>query len=185
MVFDFSTSKNSKAMKNHLFTVIKLKNEANEQKRVLLNELALSGSLLVSREDILRLVVQVNEIADYSEGAAFRINHITDKKLKVNEEVKSHLFNMAKNVLKTVTTLRETLLSLSYSRTRAIEMAKNVEAAEYAVDELYRETEMKIIDSKMNIRTIMLLRDTAQFLEDIADKAEDAIDSTRILALGI
>jgi predicted phosphate transport protein (TIGR00153 family) len=185
MVYDLSISKNSTAMKNHLFNIIKLKNEANEQKRVLLNELALSGALLVSREDILRLVVQVNEIPDYSEGAAFRINHITSKKLKVNEEVKSHLFNMAKNVFKTVTTLRETMLSLSYNRTRAIEMAQNVEAAEYAVDELYRETEMKIIDSKMDIRTIMLLRDTAQFLEDIADKAEDASDSTRILAFGI
>ena len=59
------------------------------------------------------------------------------------------------------------------------------EIAEYAVDEIFREIEVLILDAGMNLRTTLILRDLAQFLEDIADKAEDAIDSTRILALGV
>jgi uncharacterized protein Yka (UPF0111/DUF47 family) len=103
----------------------------------------------------------------------------------VADELREYLFNMSKNVLKTVTNLRETVLSLAYSRSRAIDMAKNVEIAEYAVDEIFREIEVLILDAGMNLRTTLILRDLAQFLEDIADKAEDAIDSTRILALGV
>jgi uncharacterized protein Yka (UPF0111/DUF47 family) len=44
---------------------------------------------------------------------------------------------------------------------------------------------MKIIDAELNVGTTLILKDLAQFLEDIADKAEDAIDSTRVLALGV
>lgn len=185
MVHDFTAGTSLKVMEDHLVNIRRFKDEASEQRQVLLGELAESGALLVSREDILRLVVQTNEIADHSESAAFWFNYMASKKLEIIEAVQALLLNMAKNVLKAVTNLRETIFSLTYNRTRAIELAMNVELAEYTVDELYRETEMKIIESKMGLSTILVLRRTAASLEDMADKAEDAIDSVRILALGI
>lgn len=169
----------------HIFEITRLKDEAAEQKRLLLAELAESGMLLLNREDFLRLAVQIGEIVDYCEGAAYRINYIIDREIEISTELRVSLFNISKNVLKTVTNLRETIFSLAYSRQRALDLARNVEIAEYAVDELFRETEIKIIDSDMNFKSIIVLKDFAQFLEDIADKAEDAIDSTRILALGV
>lgn len=184
MVSDF-VEKTYEEMPNHLEQIKTLKSEAAEHKRILLRELAESGMLLLNREDFLRLAVQLAEIVDFSEGAAYRLTYITERKLEVANELRKYLFNMSKNVLKTVTNLRETVLSLAYSRTRAIDMAKNVEIAEYAVDEIFREIEVMILDAGMNMRTTLILRDLAQFLEDIADKAEDAIDSTRILALGV
>jgi len=184
MVSDF-VEKTYAEMPNHLEQIKTLKSEAAEHKRILLRELAESGMLLLNREDFLRLAVQLAEIVDFSEGAAYRLTYITERKLEVANELRKYLFNMSKNVLKTVTNLRETVLSLAYSRTRAIDMAKNVEIAEYAVDEIFREIEVLILDAGMNMRTTLILRDLAQFLEDIADKAEDAIDSTRILALGV
>lgn len=185
MVSDFSES-NRKDMGDHLSKIKKLKEEAVEQKRLLLEELARSGMLLLNREDFLRLAVQIGEIADLCEGAAHRLTYISNKKdLKINDDIKTSMFNLSRNVLKTVTNLRETIFSLAYNRQRALDSAKNVELAEYAVDELFRETEVKIIDSKMECSAIIILKDLAQFLEDIADKAEDALDSTRILALGV
>ena len=184
MVSDFA-EKNSKEMEAHLSQIKKLKDEAAERKQVLLRELAESGMLLINREDFLRLAVQVGEIVDLCEGAAYRLNYIVKQNIRMADELRSGFLALSKNVMKTVTNLRETILSLSYSRQRALDMAKSVEIAEYAVDEMYRELEIKIIEEKLDVGTTLLFWSLAEFLEDISDKAEDAIDSTRVLALGV
>jgi predicted phosphate transport protein (TIGR00153 family) len=185
MVDAFSNHADFDTMETHLFQIKKLKDEATESKRQLLNELAETGMLLMNREDFMRLSVQINEIPDYCEGAAYRLNYMVKNKINIGTDLHDALMNLAKNVLKTVTNLRKTILSLKYSRSKAIEMSKSVEIAEYAVDEIFRETEMKILDAGHSLGTTLILKDLAQFLEDIADKAEDAIDSTRVLALGV
>ncbi len=184
MVSDF-VEKNAKEMDAHLAQIKSLKEEAAERKQVLLRELAESGMLLINREDFLRLAVQVGEILDLCEGAAYRLNYIVGHNIKMTDELRSSFLALSKNVMKTVTNLRETILSLGYSRQRALDMAKSVEVAEYAVDELYRELEIKIIEEKLGMGETLLLWSLAGFLEDISDKAEDAIDSTRVLALGV
>ncbi|KON27843.1 hypothetical protein AC480_04330 [miscellaneous Crenarchaeota group archaeon SMTZ1-55] len=185
MVDAFSNHADFDTMETHLFQIKKLKDEATESKRQLLNELAETGMLLMNREDFMRLSVQINEIPDYCEGAAYRLNYMVKNKINIGADLHDALMNLSKNVLKTVTNLRKTILSLKYSRSKAIEMSKSVEIAEYAVDEIFRETEMKILDAGYSLGTTLILKDLAQFLEDIADKAEDAIDSTRVLALGV
>jgi uncharacterized protein Yka (UPF0111/DUF47 family) len=50
------------------------------------------------------------------------------------------------------------------------------------VDELYREVEIKLISSKLDIPALILLRDVLQLLEDSADKAEDAADTAQVLS---
>jgi predicted phosphate transport protein (TIGR00153 family) len=185
MVDAFSNHADFDTMETHLFQIKKIKDEATESKRQLLNELAETGMLLMNREDFMRLSVQINEIPDYCEGAAYRLNYMVKNKINIGTDLHESLMNLSKNVLKTVTNLRKTILSLKYSRSKAIEMSKSVEIAEYAVDEIFRETEMKILDAGHNLGTTLILKDLAQFLEDIADKAEDAIDSTRVLALGV
>ncbi len=184
MMDDFLNGTDLTTMENHLYKIKKLKDEATEHKQILLKELAETGMLLMNREDFLRLAIQINEISDYSEGAAYRINYMFKKNMKITN-LHEDLMNLCKNVLKTVSNLRETILALKYSRAKAIEMSRSVEIAEYAVDEIFRETEINIIDAELELGTTLILRDLAQFLEDIADKAEDAIDSTRILALGV
>jgi uncharacterized protein Yka (UPF0111/DUF47 family) len=63
-----------------------------------------------------------------------------------------------------------------------MEKAKDVEVAERAVDELYRELEIKLLSSHLDFPALILLRDILQLLEDSADKAEDAADVARILS---
>lgn len=185
MMDDLLKGENFEVMEKHLQQIKKLKEEATHQKRILLNEVADTGMLLMNREDFLRLAFNIDEIPDYSEGAAYRINHIVKKRVKVDKDLLELLMNLCKTVLKTVTNLRKTIFALKYSRSRAIEISRNVELAEYAADELFREVEMKIIDAELDLKSTLILMDLAQLLEDIADKAEDAIDSTRVLALGV
>ncbi|MEM2094680.1 MAG: DUF47 family protein [Candidatus Bathyarchaeia archaeon] len=170
---------------SHITQIKRLRDEALELKKDLLRELAESGMLLLNREDFFRLAVQVGEIIDLCEGAAHRVDYIAKHNVPVNNELSSGFLTLCKNVMKTVTNLRETILSLSFGRRRALDLARSVEVAEYAVDQMYRELEMKIIEQKLDVGSTLLLWSLAEFLEEISDKAEDAIDSTRVLALGV
>ena len=76
-------------------------------------------------------------------------------------------------------------MTLSYGSTKTLEKAREVETAEHAVDDLYRELELEIISSQTEIPVLILLRDVTQLLEDAADKAEDASDVARILSFTI
>ena len=185
MMDDFANKTSLNSLEQRLLKIRQLKEEASELKRALLRELAETGILLISREDLMRLVNQMNDIADLSEEGAFRINAMNNRKITIDEELLNDLLNMAKNVLKAVNALRETVLSLKFSRDRTIDLAKNVEAAEYVVDEIYRNIDTKIIDMKMDISYKLFLREVSLVFENIADKAEDAIDSARILALSL
>jgi predicted phosphate transport protein (TIGR00153 family) len=185
MMDDFANKTSLNGLEQRLLKIRQLKEEASELKRALLRELAETGMLLISREDLMRLVNQMNDIADLSEEGAFRINAMNNRKITIEKELLNDLLNMAKNVLKAVNALRETVLSLKFSRDRTIDLAKNVEAAEYVVDEIYRNIDTKIIDMKMDISYKLFLREVSLVFENIADKAEDAIDSARILALSL
>jgi uncharacterized protein Yka (UPF0111/DUF47 family) len=63
-----------------------------------------------------------------------------------------------------------------------MEKAKDVEIAEHNVDTIYRDLEIKLLSSKIDLPALILLRDVLQLLEDSADKAQDAADATRILS---
>ena len=81
--------------------------------------------------------------------------------------------------------LRETTMTLNYGAAKAAEKAREVEVAERAVDDLYRELEVKVLSSQIEIPALLLVRDVLQLLEDMADKAEDASNAARILAFAI
>lgn len=183
MVSEFA-EQNHKEMDTRVAQIKRLKDEASEQKRNLILQLGEYGMLLLNREDFLHLAVHVGRIVDLCEGGAYRVSYMVKHKVLVNEDMRQDLLSLCKNVLKTITNLRETILSLSYNKQRALEMTRNVEIAEFAVDEMYRELEFKIFESKLDTRTILILWSFAGLLEDMSDKAEDAIDSIRILALG-
>jgi predicted phosphate transport protein (TIGR00153 family) len=139
----------------------------------------------MSREDFLRFTNLTSEIADFCEGIAFRLLEIMERGWKVPADIKEGLIKLSDAVFETVSKLRETVITLNYGTSKALEKAREVEAAERIVDDLYRELEVKIVNSSMDIPPLLLLRDVINILEDIADKAEDAADTARILAFTV
>lgn len=156
--------------------------EVDNARRLVSQELAEIGAILLSREDFLRFTNLTSEIADFSEGIAFRLVEIMEHGWNVPSEIKKELLKLSENVLDAVIKLRETAMVLTYGSSKAMEKAKDVEIAERAVDELYRELEIKLLNSKLEFPALILLRDILQLLEDSADKAEDAADAARILS---
>jgi hypothetical protein len=175
--------KNDKEKTRQLFNEIKSgEDEVDNARRLVSQELAEIGAILLSREDFLRFTNLTSEIADFCEGIAFRLVEIMEHSWDVPMDIKKDLLKLSEAVFETVLRLRETMMVLSYGSTKAMEKAKDVEVAERVVDELYRELEIKLINSKIEFPALILLRDVLQLLEDSADKAEDAADAARILS---
>ena len=156
--------------------------EVDNARRLVSQELAEIGAILLSREDFLRFTNLTSEIADFCEGIAFRIVEIMEHKWNVPMDIKKDLMGLSEAVLEAVLKLRETMMVLSYGSAKTLEKAKDVEIAERVVDELYRKIEIKLLNYKIEFPAFILLRDITQLLEDSADKAEDAADAARILS---
>jgi predicted phosphate transport protein (TIGR00153 family) len=169
-----------------VFTEIrKAEEEVDAASRIVSQELAQIGAILINREDFLRFTNLTSEISDFCEGIAFWLLSIMERGWKVPSDIKKDLARLAEAMLDTVIKLRETAITLSYGSTKTLQKAKEVETAERVVDDMYRELEVKIINSKLEIPAMLLLRDITQLLENAADKAEDASDATRILSFAM
>lgn len=159
--------------------------EVDIARRIVAQELAEIGAILISREDFLRFTNLANEITDFCEGIAFRLMEIIERDWKVPADIKKNLAELAEAMFETVSKLRETIMTLNYGPDKVLERSRDVEVAENKVDDIYRELEIKILDSDLDIPILLLLRDVLQLIEDAADKAEDASDAARILAFAM
>jgi predicted phosphate transport protein (TIGR00153 family) len=178
-----SFTRNDKERTKQLFSEIKSgEDEVDNATRLVSQELAEIGAILISREDFLRFTNLTSEIADFSEGIAFRLFEIMQHNWNVPGDIKKDMLKLSEASFESVLKLRETMMVLSYGPTKTMEKAKDVEIAERAVDEIYRELEIKLLSSKIDFPALILLRDVLQLLEDSADKAQDAADAVRILS---
>jgi predicted phosphate transport protein (TIGR00153 family) len=175
--------KNDRGRARQYFNEIRAGEEdVDRARRLVSQELAEIGAILISREDFLRFTNLTSEVADFSEGIAFRLVEIMEHNWSVPADIKKNLLKLSEAVLDVVVRLRETVMVLTYGPAKAMEKAKDVEIAERSVDALYRDLEIKLLSSKVDFPALILLRDVLQLLEDSADKAEDASDAARILS---
>ena len=178
---NFSTGNKDQA--RQLFNEIRQgEEEVRIARRLVSQELAEIGAILISREDFLRFTNLSSEIADFSEGIAYYIIEIMEHNWKVPDDIKKELLKLSEAVFDAVLKLRETMIVLNYGSTKTLEKAKDVEIAERTVDDIYRELSIKVLSSKLDLPVLLLLRDILQLLENSADKAEDAADTVRVLS---
>jgi predicted phosphate transport protein (TIGR00153 family) len=175
--------RNDKERARQFFDEIRVgEDEVDKAGHLVSQELAEIGAILLSREDFLRFTNLTSEIADFSDGIAFRLTEIMQHNWNVPSDIKKDLLRLSEATLETVLKLRETMMVLNYGSAKAMEKAKDVELAERVVDDIYRQLEIKLLSSKTDFPALLLLRDVLQLLEDSADKAEDAADALRILS---
>jgi predicted phosphate transport protein (TIGR00153 family) len=165
--------------------ILGLGDEIDSAKRVVAQELAEIGAILISRDDFLHFTDLTSEVADMCKGITFRLTEMMRRNWMVPPDINKGLVDLSSAVFDAVSKLRESLFTLKYGARKVLEKARDVEIAEKVVDDLYRELEIKILNSKMEIPTLLLLRDIIQLFEDIADKVEDASDASRILAFAM
>ena len=166
-----------------LFSEIKTgEEEVIKARRMVSQELAEIGAILIAREDFLRFTNLSSEIADFSEGIAYYLVEIMEHNWVISPDVKKDLLKLSLAVLDSVLKLRETMMVLDYGSQKTLERAKDVEIAERIVDDNYRALTIKVLSSKFEVPVLLLLRDVLQLLENSADKAEDAADAARTIS---
>jgi uncharacterized protein len=181
LIEQFSTGDKQQA--RQLFNEIRQgEEEVLKARRMVSQELAEIGAILISREDFLRFKNLSSEIADFSEGIAYYLIEIMEHNWKVSDDIRKELLKLSEAVFEAVLKLRETMMVLSYGPAKTLEKAKDVEIAERTVDDIYRALSIKVLSSKIDLPVLLLLRDILQLLENSADKAEDAADTVRTLS---
>jgi len=156
----------------------------NEERGRIIESLAGVSGIMTCREDVMRFLYQVSEIADFYEGAVFRMLQLMSGR-KVPDEIREAIAKLADAVGATVEKLNEVSLALVMNPATAKNLISEVEALEREVDSLYREIEVMILDKNMKLKMLFLTWDVAKLLEDAADKVLDAADTARILALSL
>ncbi len=182
MISAYQTGDEHQVFQHHN-NVVKLNEEAAQKKKALMVEVAEVGAVLLSRDDFIRLSSEVETISDYCTGISYRLMELTKRRWVVKSEIMKEIGNLAEAVLDCVIRLRETILALVYGGPKVFEAAEHVESAEKIVDNIYRKVDFTILSSRMKISIVLVLREIAGFLEEIADVCENASDVARILAL--
>ena len=157
--------------------------ETDKLKATLLTEVASVGSLLINREDFLRLIFKVSEIADIAEAVAFRLDGIMAKKWKVDSKQMKAIASLMGLVLEEMVRLRDTMMSLNLNPDKAMQLSKSVEAVERKIDFEHRNLDLELLASKSPIQSVLLLRDIVQRLEAMADTGLDVVDLVRVIAV--
>ncbi|MBS7623644.1 DUF47 family protein [Candidatus Bathyarchaeota archaeon] len=149
----------------------------------ILEQVASLGLFLMNREDFLRLIFRLSEIMDTVEGVAFRLASTLERKITLESKFMKGISELTGVILEEATKMRETLMSLTFNPSKALEMAASVEEAERRIDATYRELDLEILTSKTSVPALLVLKDIVERLEKTADLIIDALDQIRVLAV--
>jgi len=183
LMVDSVAERKPKATKTHYEAMLKLIADNDKLRTTLLEEVASVGSLLVSREDFLRLMFRMTTIADYAEALAFRLMGATERNWKLDKKYIQGLSEVLSLVLSEVTRMKETLHSLGFDPDKAVELARSVEELERKIDVDSRNLDFEILSAKLSLPEVLLLRDMVERAERIADLGVEVVDLIRVIAL--
>ncbi len=183
LMVDSVAERKPKATKTHYEAMLKLIADNDKLRTTLLEEVASVGSLLVSREDFLRLMFRMTRIADYAEALAFRLMGATERNWKLDKKYIQGLSEVLSLVLSEVTRMKETLHSLGFDPDKAVELARSVEELERKIDVDSRNLDFEILSGKLPLPEVFLLRDIVERAERIADLGVEVVDLIRVIAL--
>lgn len=154
-----------------------------ENIRKIIREVAEIGSLIGYREDVLRSVYIIDDIAGYISRIAFRLSNMNIsllKKSNFDKDIKTLIDKLVESIFK----LNEMARALSLNPLNTIELAQEVQKLE-RVDAKYRNMIIKAFKETDHTKELLLLKDTVEGIKGMADKCQEASDSFTILALSL
>ncbi|MHA1582011.1 MAG: DUF47 domain-containing protein [Candidatus Baldrarchaeia archaeon] len=167
-------------IERRLEKISSLEKEADEVKRALLDEVSRAATL-IQREDLMRLSLIADEIADYADATSFRLSHLRD--WHPQGELADMFRELVEWVVKSVEKFREAVFMLPQNAEKAIKIAEEVDESERKVDTLQRTIVHVLYNLELEAKTLIKVIDFVEHIEEIADLAEDAADAVRIVAV--
>ena len=175
--------RNKETAKTIIARLFKTEEEVDDLRRVVFEELTKGRLPPRDREDIMKLVTNLDKVADHVKDSARNILVLINKDLP--KEIWDAYHDMAHGIVSTAAVLRESLKSLGEDNARAREMSERVEDEENRVDKKYLEIKSLLLDygDKLNPATLMLLKDLLDSMEEATDRCADTGDYIRVLTV--
>lgn len=170
-------------IKTSLERIRATQDEVENIRRKIIREVAEIGSLIGYREDVLRSVYIIDDIAGYISGIAFRFSNMNIsllKKSNFDKDIKTLIDKLVESIFK----LNEMARALSLNPLNTIELAQEVQKLE-RVDAKYRNMIIKAFKETGHTKELLLLKDTVGGIKGMADKCQEASDSFTILAISL
>ena len=182
--YEFLLQNDQEGLQACIEKIKKSEDDTESLRRTLTRELGEIGNMLMNREDLLRTSYDIEEIAGYVSGTAFRFKQISPKILKkggLDKDCKE-LVDLS---IESINHLNRVVHTLSINPLEALEMAQEVQKIERTVDQKYRVLIAKIFKEVNSIKDLIVLKDIVEEIEDLSDRCLDASDSITIVALGL
>ncbi|MCL4437246.1 MAG: DUF47 domain-containing protein [Thaumarchaeota archaeon] len=164
--------------------VRKAEDDTESLRRTLTRELAEIGTMMMNREDLLRSAYDVEEIAGYISGIAFRFTQLSVKVLKRNS-LDTDCKDLIDAAIQSVQQLNQVVHALSVNPMSAIDSASQLQKTEKDIDNRYRVLVSKIFEEVDSVKDMVVFKDIVEGIEDLADHCLAAADSMTIVALGL
>ena len=181
---DLMVKKDKTGIKNALEHMSTIEDEVENLRRKITREVAEVGGLIMNRENLLNTAYTMDEIAGYITGIAFKLSNVKATTLK-NAKLDKDLTKLIELVVDEVYKLNEVIRSLNTNTGNAIDLAQETQSIEREIDKKYRETEIKILNEVTNNKELLLLKDSIEGIEEMADKCQRVSDSFILLALSL
>ena len=162
----------------------KAEDDIESLRRTLTRELAEIGTMMMNREDVLRTAYNIEDIAGYLSGIAFKFSQVKRSALrrgKFRDEVKG-LVDMSVEALQRMNDL---VRALAMNPSDAIRLANDVQKIEREIDDKYRMLSARLLKEVRAVKDLIILRDILESIEDMTDRCLTASDSLTILSLGL
>ncbi len=156
-------------------------NGIDEINRKATREISEIGGMMLSREDLLRTIYLMSEIAGCLDGIAFRLSA-----LKLDNNGKNiKVYELIDMVVEELFKLNEITRAMSINPQSIIDMVSEVQKLEKDIDIKYRELLLNIMNNDNNFRELLFLKDVLDGIENVADRCLEAADSFEIIALNM
>lgn len=164
--------------------VFKREREADAKKEEIIAELSKGLFHPIDREEIVRWLFTVDDLADFAKAAARKI--LLAKREDVPTEVIEDIVAVAKEASAAAEGLADVLNALISEPAKTIEFAERVERLEEKVDEMRIELLKKVVawgNRECKLGSWLAVKDAIEDVEELADRAENAADVARVMAL--
>jgi len=165
--------------------VFDLEREADSIKDGIIDELSKGVLHPINRDEVIRLLLTVDDIADFAKTSARRLLFVQPKKL--SQDLRENLKIMAELFLKASEATDEAFKSLLHDPRKAIEASNRVERIEERVDDFRFESIipefLKWCESSRDPGQCLIVFSIIESMENLVDRCEISADVIRHIAI--
>jgi predicted phosphate transport protein (TIGR00153 family) len=163
--------------------VRKLEDEADNIKRKVLDALSKSAFHPLDREDLSRLILIADDIADYIKATARKLAILIDAGVRFDKDVLAFFLEISSKLIEALDHLVKSVELITESAEESINYTHKIEEIEEVIDDLRDEALKKILEvcGKEFTGYCMLLKEALDDLEMASDRCEDTGDTIRTI----